>query len=115
MKYLNVKSRIWVIGKEGTFLGEGRVSLLKAIDKLGSITKAAKSMNMSYLKAWKLVESMNETSSYPLVVKSSGGKGGGGAKLTDQGYKAILLFTEISHTNDEELNKKFKETLSELK
>jgi molybdate transport system regulatory protein len=39
-----VKSRIWIEGEEGMFLGNGRVKLLKAIDETGSLTKAAKSM-----------------------------------------------------------------------
>ena len=114
MKPLRINSRLWIFSNEGPFLGEGRVVLLKSIDELGSITKAAKSMKMSYLKAWKLVQSMNETASQPLVIKSSGGKGGGGATLTKQGYKAIQLFTEINRTHDEVLNRMFEEKLSNL-
>ena len=114
MKYLTVKSRLWVVGKEGTFLGEGRVALLHAINRLGSISKAAKSMNMSYLKAWKLVKSMNQTSPKPLVKKSSGGKDGGGTTLTEYGHKAIKLFEELSDKHNQYLSQKFENQLKEL-
>jgi len=114
MNKLSIKSRLWITGKEGTFLGEGRVSLLLAIDKLGSIKKAAKSMNMSYLKAWKLVNSMNETSSQPLVKKFSGGKDGGGTSLTEHAYKAIQLFKDLSSQHQLFLEKSFNEQLKKL-
>ena len=110
----SVKSRLWIVSQDATFLGEGRVALLQAIDDLGSITKAAKSMNMSYLKAWKLVESMNETSIHPLVKKTSGGKDGGGTILTEQGYRAIKFFKELSCKHNEHLNDEFEQQLKNL-
>ena len=51
--------RIWLEGGEGTFIGFGRAVLLEKIRDHGSISKAAKEMEMSYKHAWKLVESMN--------------------------------------------------------
>ena len=93
---LEVRSRVWINDKKGIFLGKGRVNLLQAIEQYGSINKAAKSMNMSYLKAWKLVESMNIASKKPLTIKVSGGKGGGGTQLTEEGKKAIKLFQELN-------------------
>ena len=92
---LTVKNRLWILGREGTFLGEGRIDLLVAIAKFGSISKAAQSMNMSYLKAWKLVDSMNKVSVNKLVIRTSGGKGGGGTTLTKEGKKAIKLYKEL--------------------
>jgi len=53
-----LKSRIWIEDKEGIFLGEGRIQLLLAIEKEGSLSKAAKSMKMSYKKAWNLVDAL---------------------------------------------------------
>ena len=68
-----IKSRIWLEGNNGPYLGKGRISLLKAIATRGSINKAAKSIGMSYKKAWKLVNSMNQESSNPLVIRTAGG------------------------------------------
>jgi molybdate transport system regulatory protein len=50
---------------------------------------------MSYRKAWELVESMNRQAGAPLVVATTGGKGGGGAVLTEAGERAIKLFSEL--------------------
>lgn len=91
-----IKSRIWICTNNGTFLGEGRIELLKKIDEFGSISKAAKSMKMSYKKAWELVNSMNEQCIEPIVVGKIGGKDGGGSKLSDLGKKIIIEFTDLN-------------------
>lgn len=89
------KGRIWINGKQCIFLGYGRVTLLERIREYGSITKAAKSMKMAYSRAWQLVDSMNRQAIRPLVVAATGGKGGGGAHLTQDGEKAIDLFLKF--------------------
>lgn len=86
------KGRIWVEGSEGTFFGYGRIVLLQRIKEYGSITKAAKSMDISYKHAWDLVESMNRQGKKSLVESVSGGEKGGGTKLTSYGEKVIDLF-----------------------
>ncbi|HMK44727.1 MAG TPA: hypothetical protein VK445_11390, partial [Dissulfurispiraceae bacterium] len=86
------RGRIWVDGPEGTYLGYGRVVLLGRIREYGSITRAAKSMEMSYRHAWELVDSMNRQAPAPLVQLLVGGQGGGGAFLTDEGERAIAMF-----------------------
>jgi len=87
-----LRGRFWIEGPEGTFLGYGRVVLLERIRDHGSITAAARSMKMSYRHAWTLVDSMNRQSSTAVVEKSTGGKGGGGAVLTEAGARAIEAF-----------------------
>ena len=86
------RGRVWIDGPEGTFIGYGRVVLLERIIEHGSITKAANSMEMSYRRAWDLVDSMNRQAKRPLVDLSTGGKGGGGACVTKDGIKAIRVF-----------------------
>jgi len=66
--------------------------LLERIREYGSITKAARSMEMSYRHAWELVDSMNRQARNPFVETAAGGKGGGGARLTEAGDRAIRLF-----------------------
>ena len=87
--------RTWIEGSDGTFLGYGRVVLLERIRDFGSISKAAKSMEMSYKHAWDLVDSMNRQATTPLVEKVTGGQGGGGTKLTEAGEKAINGFWNL--------------------
>jgi molybdate transport system regulatory protein len=90
------RGRIWIDGTDGTFLGHGRVALLERIREYGSITKAAKAMEMSYRHAWDLVESMNRQAEQPFVELATGGKGGGGARVTEEGERAIQLFWRFS-------------------
>jgi len=87
-----IKSRIWVEGPEGIFLGEGRIQLLKAIEKQGSLSKAAKSMNMSYKKAWNLIDAINKSAPEAVVITLTGGNGGGGTQLTAYGKQKIIAF-----------------------
>jgi molybdate transport system regulatory protein len=86
------RGRIWIDGSEGTFIGYGRVVLLERIREHGSITKAAKSMEMAYRHAWDLVDSMNRQAKEPFVELATGGKGGGGARVTKAGEQAIRMF-----------------------
>jgi molybdate transport system regulatory protein len=90
------RGRVWIDGKDGTFLGYGRVVLLERIREHGSITKAATSMQMAYRHAWDLVDSMNKQAKRPFVELSTGGRGGGGARVTDDGERAIQLFWKFS-------------------
>jgi molybdate transport system regulatory protein len=93
--YPGLHGRIWIDGEEGTFLGYGRIVLLERIREYGSITKAAKSMAMSYRHAWELVDSMNRQAVKPLVELAIGGRGGGGATITGEGEKVIGLFWKL--------------------
>ncbi|MBK0371066.1 winged helix-turn-helix domain-containing protein [Flavobacterium agrisoli] len=94
-KKYHVEVRVWIQEAQGPFLGIGKIWLLENIQKTGSITNAAKEMKMAYRQAWQLVQEMNERSESPLVEKLLGGKGGGGARLTEAGIKAIQTFYEI--------------------
>ncbi len=71
------------------FLLEKRIVLLHAIQKHGSISKAAKAVPMSYKSAWEAVDIMNSLSPEPIVYRETGGKDGGGTTITD--YGEILL------------------------
>lgn len=96
-KQYSIRVRVWIDEVDGPFLGVGRVILLEKIKETGSITNAAKAIQMSYRQAWQLVEDMNQRSKTPLVNKQLGGKSGGGATLTATGEKAIQLFYELEN------------------
>ncbi|AXP82311.1 Molybdenum-pterin-binding protein MopA [Mariniflexile rhizosphaerae] len=100
-----IKSRIWIECNEHVLLGEGRVQLLKAIDETGSLSKAAKTLNLSYKKAWGLLDSVNKSAKKPVTINSTGGKGGGGAELTAYGKSLITAFDEINQNCWEFLDK----------
>ena len=86
---LEFSGQFWLNRKGCGYLGAGRVELLEHIDECGSIVRAAKRMGMSYKTAWDAVEAMNNLADRPLVVRATGGKGGGGTQLTDYGKQVI--------------------------
>ena len=75
--------------------GHGKAKLLEAISLHGSISAAARKIGMSYRRAWLLTNAMNQDFKLPLMESSLGGKGGGGAKLTDEGRKVLKLFRDM--------------------
>jgi len=76
-----IKSRIWIETNNNVLLGEGRMRLLKAIEKTGSLSKAAKTLKMSYKKAWHLIDTVNKAAKKPVTISNIGGKGGGGGSI----------------------------------
>lgn len=91
----SINGRVWIEKNGETYIGYGRVILLERIKKYGSISMAAKSMDMSYRHAWELVDSMNRLSRKRLVETSTGGRGGGGATVTEEGERIIELFCSL--------------------
>ena len=76
-------------------LGPGKVQLLEAIRETGSISAAGRSMDMSYKRAWHLVDTMNRCFASPLVTASKGGARGGGATLTPLAKEVIALYHHL--------------------
>ncbi len=74
------------------FLGGDRIVLLEAIEESGSISGAARQVGVSYKTAWDAVDAMNNAAEKPLVIRATGGRGGGGTKLTDAGKDAVRMY-----------------------
>lgn len=79
-------------------VGPGKIALLQAIRETGSISAAARRMNMSYRRAWLLVDTMNRCFRKSLVEASPGGKGGGGAKVTEFGATVLAKYQTMEKT-----------------
>ncbi len=92
---MEIYGRFWVKKGSKNYLGLGKVELLRGIVETGSISNSAKNMRMSYKAAWDSIDAMNNLSSTPLVSSSTGGRGGGGTKITRQGKLAIEAFDEL--------------------
>jgi molybdate transport system substrate-binding protein len=84
--------RVWVERQGQVLLGPGRLELLEWIDRCHSISGAARQIGMSYRHAWVLVQEVNAAAAQPLVEAATGGKSGGGARLTPRGRLAVELF-----------------------
>ena len=92
---LELGGSVWFQAGAQTLGGASRIALLAAIGETGSITSAAKAVGMSYKGAWDAVDTMNNLAGEPLVVRSTGGKGGGGTKLTPRAVKLIDTFRAV--------------------
>lgn len=99
-----VAGSVWLHVADRMFLAGDGIDLLEKIDECGSITRAAKAVGISYKTAWDSVNLMNNLADKPLVKRMTGGKGGGGTHLTEEGKKAIVQFRIIQEEHRKFLN-----------
>ncbi|MBB5469525.1 molybdate transport system regulatory protein [Paraburkholderia sp. CI2] len=92
---LEVGGSVWFQAGTQTLGGAARIALLAAIGETGSITSAAKAVGISYKGAWDAIDTMNNLAGEPLVVRLTGGKGGGGTTLTPRAVKLIETFRAV--------------------
>lgn len=91
-----IRPRLRVVAGKNIAFGPGKAELLEAVKKTGSITKAAHKLDMSYMRAWTLIRTMNRCFKEPLVDAIRGGtQGGGGAQLTAMGRQILELYREM--------------------
>ena len=76
-------------------IGPGKIQLLEKIDEFGSISAAGRAMDMSYKRAWDLVDEINRICRRPAVERQTGGKNGGGAALTPFGTSLVARYRKI--------------------
>lgn len=103
-------SSLTLFNSNTPFLLEKRIKLLIEIDKVGSISKAAKNVPLSYKAAWDAVTSINNLCSQIVVEKETGGKGGGGAKLTEYGKNLVQTYEVVQNEHKKFLEKVTKMT-----
>ena len=87
--------RIGIPSGDHYAMGPGKADLLEAILETGSISAAGRKLNMSYRRAWLLVDEMNRCFREPVVVATKGGPQGGGAVLTPTGREALARYRTI--------------------
>lgn len=76
-------------------IGPGKIALLEAIDREGSISGAGRALGMSYRRAWDLVDALNTILGHAAVDAAPGGYRGGGATLTDAGRSLVADYRAI--------------------
>ncbi|MCZ8131259.1 MAG: LysR family transcriptional regulator [Steroidobacteraceae bacterium] len=81
-------------------IGPGKVALLEAVDRGGSLSGAARDLGMSYRRAWLLLEEANASFDEPLTRSSVGGAGGGGVELTEFGRALVTTYREFERSVD---------------
>ena len=90
-KTFSVKGSLWIECDGERFFGPGPVELLERINDTGSINQAAKQMQMSYKKAWEIINMLNTHAGHPFVITQTGGTSGGGSAITDEA-KAMIAW-----------------------
>src|SRR5579859_7645630 len=95
MPEVQIVPRIRVVFGRDIALGPGKVELLEHIGRTGSLRKAAAAMDMSYMRAWTLVQMMNRCFKNPVVVTKRGGVEGGAALLTETGEIVLALYRRM--------------------
>ena len=79
-------------------IGPGKIQLLENIETCGSISAAGRAMDMSYKRAWDLVDEINHICNRPAVERQTGGKNGGGAMLTPFGQSLVARYRKIERS-----------------
>jgi len=86
-----------VLADKHPAMGPGKARLVAAIDATGSISAAARTMGMSYRRAWQLVDALNASFSQPVVLTATGGRRGGGAVVTAMGKRLVKLYRAMEN------------------
>ncbi|MBI5575604.1 MAG: TOBE domain-containing protein [Deltaproteobacteria bacterium] len=97
---LEVSGTVWLGKGDDVLLGSDRIGLLEKIGECGSITKAARAAGISYKTAWDIVSAVNNLSEKPLVRRMTGGKGGGGTVLTEEGKDVVRRYRVLQKEHE---------------
>ncbi len=82
---MEIKAKFWIENRGEVVLGGGKTALLLAVDRFGSIQRAADEFGMSYRHAWGAIRRIEKRAGFKIVETKLGGKEGGGARLTTEG------------------------------
>jgi len=112
---MKIRTKIWIEDHHGKVVfGSGRVDMLEAVDRLGSMNKAAKELKMSYRALWGRIKSTENRMRAKLLITKPGGEKGRGSILTPTGKKFVdnykLLRDRVVQQADQEFDKIFGDT-----
>lgn len=107
--------RIRILFGEEARLGPGKIDLLEAIGRTGSISAAGRELGMSYRRAWLLVDAVNALFRTPCVTASAGGAHGGGAQLTGFGRDLVAAYRRIEQRMGEVVREELSPFEAELR
>lgn len=108
---MEIKIKFWIENKGEVVLGNGKIALLLAIDRLGSIQKAADEFGMSYRHAWGILQKIQQRAGFKIIDTKLGGTQGGGTRLTTKGktflYKTDSLFKDLQKMAEKRFKQQF--------
>jgi molybdate transport system regulatory protein len=95
-----VRFRMRIRKGEHIAVGPGKIALLEAVRENGSISAAARSLGMSYRRAWLLIDELNRSLKSPATISEQGGQSGGGCVLTPVGEDIVRLYRDVERIAD---------------
>ncbi len=106
---MKVKSKVWLEKNGKLVFGRGKCLILKAIGQTGSINRAAQQLKMSYRHAWSYIRSAEKRFGKTLIIKTRGGKSGGGALLTEEAKDLLKRFEIFEQQVQRYADKQYKQ------
>jgi molybdate transport system regulatory protein len=114
MEKIRVRSKVWLECEGHPFFGDGRLNLLDAVNKTGSINAAAKALGVSYRKAWSQLREMEKNAPFPLLERRVGGSGGGQTLLTNNAQMLLQRFSILCNKINQSADDYFLEIFPEM-
>jgi molybdate transport system regulatory protein len=111
-KSLAVKSKVWIEVEGKPILGEGRMDMLEAIERHGSILQASKATGVSYRKMRGAIHDMEGALGVVLVQSYRGGDQGGGASLTSEAQRLMSCYRQIAYGFQDAMDTRFQEIIN---
>jgi molybdate transport system regulatory protein len=106
---MQIRANFWVEKDGEVVMSRWRVALLQAVDETGSISAAAARLGIPYRRAWDRIHECEERLGVKLIDTQTGGLGGGGAELTQEGAEYVKRFQQFSNGLDELIKGRFRE------
>ena len=93
LKTVLLRPRVYI--GDNIAIGPGKIDLLRLVGETRSISAAGRALGIPYKRAWLLLDTLNQGFGRPLFETATGGKGGGGAKLTPLGQELLARYAEL--------------------
>jgi len=106
---MEIKAKFWIENKGEVVLGGGKTALLLAVDRFGSIQRAADEFGMSYRHAWGAIKKIEQRAGFRIVDTKLGGTDGGGARLTPKGKTFVDRVDFLLSDLQKVMEKRFKQ------
>lgn len=110
---MKVRSKIWLEADGRLCFGTGKAKILRAVEETGSLSQAARRLDMSYRRAWSSVRAVEERLGRPLLVRRRGGREKGGACLTQYAQDLLAWFEDLDKDVRGFADRRFRDTFEE--
>ncbi|MER3481142.1 MAG: ModE family transcriptional regulator [Meiothermus sp.] len=111
---MRAKAKFWLETEGGSYLlGPGALGLLVAVERTGSLKAGAKVVGLSYRGAWDRLKKAEEGLGFPLLVRHSGGEGGGGSSLSPRAQDLVRRYERFLQVVEEDVEKRFLEAFAD--